>query len=464
MDGDGLDRDGITDGPRIRRGRRGVAAALIAALLWSAAAPGAALAQTPSEPAPAETPQGEAAAAAAPPAPSEKEPPLTADPISAEFAKRGLSAVIARLEALAEPSPEELFALAGARFLRAVERASQQRYRFDLGQVDYAPMLRLPLPRNAKPEPFDPAVVEIVFTGVLEDMAGVEAALSRIPSEALEGDAFGVTLSLDDLWIDVNANGARDEAGPATETMMDLAGALLGAQLRGMRGTLIRFDAADVAWLRAYGHLLSGVSELVLSVDPTAALTAAQPGWEAGKRFTRVRGGGFGMGESLWIDQAASALLMLRGTPDGARTRAALGHLQAMIAQNRVFWTRVKAEGDDRGEWIPNPNQTSALGGVRVDAQTAEGWLAVLGDLERVLKGELLAPYWRYDQTREGAPAGINLRRVLEDPAPFDLVLWIQGAAAAPYLEAGEVASGESMNAFERLVTGRAMMFALWFN
>ncbi|MEL6978401.1 MAG: hypothetical protein AAGM38_06955 [Pseudomonadota bacterium] len=453
---------GDRGGAQAEKGRGAITLAIAAAAILAIAAVGPAWAQA-ADPQAADAPQAEPTPAE--PTPSEAAPaadkPLAAHPISAEIAETGLAATEARLGALPAPRPDELFALAGVRFLSAVEGAAQLRYRYNAGAVDYAPMLRLPLPANPEPEPFDPGMVEALFTAVLEDMAGVESALAALPPEALEGDALGLTLSLDDLWIDANGNGARDEAGPVTETMMDLTGGVLGAPLRGMRGTLVRFDAADVAWLRAYAHLLSGVSEVVLSLDPTAALTAAQPGWEASATF-RAEGGAFGA--EMWADQAAATLLLFRGAPDAARTRAALAHFEAMIAQNRVFWERVFIEEDDRGEWIPNPTQASALGGATLTREMAEGWIAVLGELEQVLKGELLMPHWRYAADAEGNSVGVNLRRVFEDPASVDLVLWLQGAAAVPYLEVGPLADGRTLNAFDTLVRGRSLALAVWFN
>ncbi|MEM9724559.1 MAG: hypothetical protein AAF909_03730 [Pseudomonadota bacterium] len=401
----------------------------------------------------------EDAAEAAPPPPPD---PVEADPVSKQFAELGLEAAAAALAAQADPAPETLFALAGARFLLGVEYAAQERYRYGVGSVDFMPGLQLPLPDNAEPKPFDPEVLERVFAGLTRDMAGVIEALDRIPAEALANDEFGVALALDDLWIDANDNGARNEAGPATETAMDLAGAALGVTMRGARGTVVRFDAADVAWLRAYAHLLSGVAELALSLDLTAAAEAAAPGWRAAELY---RGADpLGLQEQLWIDQLAVFATVLRGAPDPTRTQAALAHFQAMIANNRVFWARLDAEEDNAGEWVPNPRQQSALGGVRVDAETRDAWVAVLGELDMVLRGERLIAHWRYREDAEGARVGINLRRALENPGTAELMLWLQGAAAAPFIEKGEVASGEALAAFAALMGGESLAYAIWFN
>ncbi len=66
------------------------------------------------------------------------------------------------------------------------------------------------------------------------------------------------------------------------------------------------------------------------------------------------------------------------------------------------------------------------------------GWQEFLGEAERILAGKKLLPFWRGDAKR-----GINLRRVFTEPRTLDLVLWIQGTAALPYLEAGEISTPE---------------------
>ena len=55
-----------------------------------------------------------------------------------------------------------------------------------------------------------------------------------------------------------------------------------------------------------------------------------------------------------------------------------------------------------------------------------------------LLAGKRLLPFWRGDPSR-----GVNLRRVFTEPRPFDLVLWVQGTAATPYLEKGPLTKPE---------------------
>jgi hypothetical protein len=58
----------------------------------------------------------------------------------------------------------------------------------------------------------------------------------------------------------------------------------------------------------------------------------------------------------------------------------------------------------------------------------------------------------------------VNLRRVFTEPRPFDLVLWVQGTAAAPYLENGPLTKPETWSRFQNIFRGEFIGFALWFN
>jgi len=138
------------------------------------------------------------------------------DQISAMIAADGLGATEAILAAKPDPTPTELFALGGVRFLAAVEETLQTRWRMGMsGRTINLPVLRLEVAENPNPEPFDPEVIERIFARVLLRMGEAEEALGRI------GDADEVALRLNfaDLWFDINMNGARD----AGEGVMELA-------------------------------------------------------------------------------------------------------------------------------------------------------------------------------------------------------------------------------------------------
>jgi len=135
-------------------------------------------------------------------------------------------------------------------------------------------------------------------------------------------------------------------------------------------------------------------------------------------------------------------------------------HLKTVIATSRESWRRILAETDDKLEWIPAPNQSLASGERRpaqVTAETVQGWLQFLDTFEAVLDGELLLPHWRLKQ-------GFNLRRVFEEPRLFDIVLWLQGSAAVPYIEDGPVAGKEIWEPIGQMMAGDFMTYFVWFN
>jgi hypothetical protein len=141
------------------------------------------------------------------------------------------------------------------------------------------------------------------------------------------------------------------------------------------------------------------------------------------------------------------------------RMNAAVGHLEAMVARSRRSWELILAETDDDHEWIPSPKQTGVIPNVQVTAEMVQGWQSFLGEADAILKGNKLIPFWRGKEKQ-----GINLRRVFTKPQRFDLVLWVQGTAAAPYLEEGTTTDPEVWERLLRVFGGEFIGFALWFN
>ena len=377
--------------------------------------------------------------------------------LSAEIGERGLTATEARLAALSEPTDADRFALGGVRFLGAVEAALQLRWQVGLtAQLSGMPFLRLPIPENPAPAKFEAPMIADLFRDV-----SVRMEAARVPLAAIaETSDMAVEIDLGDLWFDINGSGVRDEG----EDMMSVAGpALLGWQWLerdpSLPAPVIRFDAADAAWLSAYTHLLSGFSDTLLAYDPTRAIADVRG---AREQISALRGpprGDLMLGQfEEWVDLAAIALRALGQPPDTVRAAAARDHLLAMIADNRVFWTRVAGETDNDREWVPNDRQQSALG-VEVPQGTGAVWQDVLADAEALLTGEKLIPYlWL------GEDAGVNLGRMFTEPRPIDVAGWIQGVDALPYLQKGVLVGPDNLWRFEQLVSGDAVLYMVLLN
>ena len=384
--------------------------------------------------------------------------PAAAETISAEIGRSGLAATEARLTALPARSDAERFALGGAQFLRAIEGSFQDRWKAGLtDRTGMLPLLRLPLADNPNPAPFDPAVIVNVFAHAADRLAAAKTDLMAIPGTS----DFGLEIALSDIWFDVNSDGSRSTG----EGIADILGqAVMGGM--GGSGTspqplpTVRFDVADAAWLAAYADLLGGICALVQAYDPTEPITRVMAARAAMEQLGPVEADPFFGGTSNpdVFDMIAMILATLDQTPDAALMAEAQAHFLAMVSENRQFWSRVAAENDNAHEWLPNDQQQSALG-IAVPPGTGAAWMILLADFEAVLKGEKLVPYWRV-----GGSAGVNVARMFTDPRSINLAGWIQGWDALPYLEKGTLVSSESANAFDRLTSGRAMLFALYLN
>jgi hypothetical protein len=396
-----------------------------------------------------------------PPAPARPEAPQSE--LSREIADAGLAATEARLAALTDASDADRFALAGVRFLSAVEYAFQLRWKYGLDDpTGTVPLMRTELDVNPAPETWTSGIVTEIFTGVDVRMASARAALEGINPTS----DFGVDIRLQDVWFDVNANGTRD----SNEAMTELLGPIMLGWRWFDRDPVqpwpgVRFDAADAAWLSAYTHMLQGISNVILAYDPAQALDEmlasratflelSPPRPPSPDSFDNDFSASFGQ----FADVAIIFVRALDQDPDAERMQAAHEHFLSMIEDNRAFWTRVNSETDDDREWLPNARQASALGLV-LPPETGEVWKSVLSESEAVLKGELLIPYWRI---REGA--GVDLSRVFLEPKAIDLAGWIQGVDALPYIRKGPVMTGDSWGRFGNLMGGEAMLMSIYLN
>ncbi|WP_333816461.1 hypothetical protein [Tabrizicola sp.] len=381
--------------------------------------------------------------------------PVTAETISEEIARTGLGPTEARLAALTSPTNEDLFALAGLRFLGGIEQALQLRWQTGV-KADWSelPILRLPIPENPNAIPFHAADFTALIRNLDADMEASREALAKLGDKP-----FALPIRIADLWFDINANGTREPGeGLADVTGMALGGGrMLGVQVQ---DPVITFDTADAAWLSAYTHFLSGFASTALAYDPEPAI---QRVLDSSKAIYALWGdtppnNAMDMMFGRQVDRAAMVLQALSNTPDKALAQDAYGHFLSMIQENRRFWALVALETDNTGEWVPNDKQVSGLG-LTMPPGTGDRWQAVLADAEKLLKGEVLIPHWRF-----GAEAGINLKKAFDNPPPVDLITWIQGEGLLPYAEKGPQMSGQAWRDFEDFVQGDAMLFAVFLN
>jgi len=382
------------------------------------------------------------------------------------------------LEAMVKAAPQDgnaVLALGMAQFALAVERygRSLHRYGFVFNQSATLVGLRLPVPINPSPEPLTYEKMRAVFATYLADLAAVDKTLSELPA----GD-IKIVLDLYAVRLDLNGDGKgsdEERLGAILETLgMMRPGAPRrsgpGAAAPGASGDapqwIVAFDRADGLWLRGYTRLIAAFNEFVLAHDWRATFDisahhffrgAAQPSHPA-LRLPRSSSGSFMDEAPFFADLVAWLHLARWPIVEPARMKEVRRHFKAVIALSRETWKEVLAETDDDNEWLPAPRQSSrAVTAMPVGEEQVKGWLAALDEMEAVLDGTKLLPHWRLSQ-------GFDLKQVLEEPRPFDLVLWITGHAALPYTKPGETISARTWANWQRVFGGNFLAYAIWFN
>jgi hypothetical protein len=365
---------------------------------------------------------------------------------------------IAELQSYLQLQPQDdvaRFGLGVTQFVRAVQQLGQKlavygpRPRFSMvGSPDIADV---PVPK----ELLTYARLRKINQEWLDDLSTVEATLSKIESE--------------DVKLPLHVGRVVLNLGTAETRSITLIPILRNFRLTpdNREGDFtIVFDRADVDWLRGYCHLLAAVSELAAAYDAEGLFDVASHRLfqHAKTRHAfllespRSPNRGW-IGSMEEISDFIAIIHMIRfPVIEPRRTPVALKHIEDAVGLSRQMWTRILAETDDDREWIPSPKQSGAIN-VKVTQEMVDNWSKALDEAETVLQGKKLIPFWRGKVTR-----GINVRRVFLEPQPLDIVLWVQGTAATPYLEEGTLTSPDTWQQINRAFGGQFLGFGLWFN
>ncbi len=361
-----------------------------------------------------------------------------------------------------QPADEQArFALGAVQFLRTVEGMAQDMYRHGLQPPrDVAmllPFFRFPLPPNPKPEPLDYEKMRDIFKRALGGFARTDQTLAGLGAAEVK-----LPLAIALARLDLDGNGATD----AQESLFGVFNATLAGGTvppETAERFIVTFDRGDAAWLRGYANLLSAILEFMLAHDGKASFDVSAhmlfPNADLPNAELNPKPGASGNMAEIGpaADLVAAVHLMHWQPTEPERMKAALSHLETVVALSRESWRNILAETDDEAEWIPSPRQKNGVIGIPVTQETVDGWMLFLAELDAVLKGEKLVPHWRLAR-------GINLRRVFLEPRPFDPILWAQGSAALPYLADGPVTDAETWDRIMRMFSGNFIGFAIWFN
>ncbi len=370
---------------------------------------------------------------------------------------------------LAVKSEDDLarFQLGSVRLLLAAEQLSQEAVR----RGALANQLAIPFVRvggfssgKSQPEPVTYDDIRDMIARFQKSVAEAEATLATIEDTDLYWE-----LDFGKVALDLNGDGQLG----ASEKLDNLFRLTSNRRRRNNQEqpVVVGFDSADVYWMRGYCHLLQALADMTLAYDHrrlfdlTAHAFFADPQTEYARERDDQRGNSIPRGRQFWggmeeiADLVAAIHLMDFKLVEARRMNDAREHLLSVVQLSRQSWDLIAQETDNRNELIPGPKQTSVIPDMQVGPEQIEAWASFLDEAEALLNGEKLLPFWR-----SGFDQGVNMKQVFADPRDADLILWLQGTAALPYLEEGEQTRPEFWRDLQRTFRGRFLGFALWTN
>lgn len=295
----------------------------------------------------------------------------------------------------ANPTDDETrFGLGVIQFVRAVENLGQALYEYGtVSEKANQPFLRLPVPKNERPSAISYKALGRVLDAFASDLGRAEATLSEIKDDK-------VALRLRLAKITFNFAGSDKDR----TTLLDLLTKLNGGRFDFQKANpdfRVHFDRGDVAWLRAYCHLLSAIVEGYRALDEEAGFEK-----RVNEIFPKLAPPAM-KADPEWLNGLKVV--------DAPRLRRMRLHMVAVCELNRETWKHIRNETDDDYEWLPHPKQTDQLG-LPLTNERIDTWLEMMAQWEGLLKGDRLYPFDHIGQ-------GLNLKKLLDDP-PSDLLNW----------------------------------------
>jgi hypothetical protein len=351
------------------------------------------------------------------------------------------------------------FSLGVVRVLRGGERLVQSLHTYGMrSRPGGAPFVRLPVPPNLEPEEIRYEDARNVCRRLIADLSKAEATLAEVDDPNVK-----LPIRVGQIRLDFDGNG---EAGDQETFWLIYRRITPGVHVspKDAEQFVVCLDRGDVDWLRAYCHLLTGLCEMELAYDERECFQRTAhllfPRVDSPYDFLDHPRKPFPVGEHADVSDLIAMVHLVRfSLEEPVRMQAALDHFEQVVKLSRSSWKFILSETDDDREWIPNPKQKGVIPGVRVTQGMVDRWHELLDEVEALLAGEKLVPFWRGDPE-----LGVNLRRVFTEPRQFDLVLWVQGTDASPYLEKGELTRPEFWRRLQQTFRGNLMGFAIWFN
>jgi hypothetical protein len=362
---------------------------------------------------------------------------------SGELAKgeKALGAALA-----AAPNDDQIrFGLGVLQFVRGVERFGQSLHKYGTKSENTdVPFLRLPVPTNRDPAPVTYADIRRALDDFRGNLAAAEATLAGVKDDEVK---LPIRLALVRLDLDGD--------GQATDKFIDVLTRIMGGQQFDFRQEnpdfLVCFDRGDVAWLRAYCHLLMGMLDFYLAFDTerlfdlSADVLFAKPK----KRF---------QGEDAERQKKLEEAFKVFAVKEPARLGRFRKHFIKVAELNREIWKHIRAETDDDHEWLPNPRQKGVLG-LPVRDEMIDAWLAMMAELEALLNGKRTL-----GSGLEKNGKGLNLKTLLDDPPEKVTAEFFKNLPEKYLSEEREVDSRVLDRVARVFGNTTAFAYAAWFN
>ena len=348
----------------------------------------------------------------------------------------------------AAPHDDQLrFGLGLLRFVRGVERLGQSFHEYGLkSEHQDAPFLRLPVPANADPAAIRYSDFRRLLDEFRRDLMDAEGVLAGV-----KDDQVSLPLRLGEIHLDLDGDGSPNDR------FVDVLRKIMRRDadfLHDNPAFLVRFDRGDVAWLRAYCHLLASMVDIYLAFDTRAFFDL----W-ADEAFAKPRNAFTGTTEERGQKMQEAGRVTRIVEP--ARLDRFRRHVIQVAELNRETWKHIRAETDDDSEWLPNSKQQGVLR-MPVRDDMIDAWLRSVTEIESLMNGKKLLPiFWR-----DAAGKGINLKTLLEaPPVDFQWEELAKNGLPEKYLENGPPVDFQVFFVlFQVFENTTAVGYMAWFN
>lgn len=288
---------------------------------------------------------------------------------------------------------------------RGVERLGQSLYGFGLSENN-VPLLRLPLPKNLDPTPITYAEFRRVLDLFRDDLATAERTLSGITDDKVK-----LRLRLANIRLDLDGDKRAEIA------LGEIVSKLMGPRFRLPENNpdfQVAIDRGDVAWLRAYCHVLMGLVEVQGAFDGETVFYNTTARYFANPKLPKSAKaddeGPTDFGTSVPIN-------------DPVRLGRFRKHLIAVCDLNHETWRYIRAERDDDYEWLPNSKQKGILG-LPVMDNMVDAWLGMIDEVKDLMEGKkVISPALvSLISPSSGNKRGLSIKLLLDNPP--DKIEW----------------------------------------